>query len=183
MFDFKNASKKELMKEYKKIAAEVGDDPFFTKKELNYLPEVLMDEEQVLAFASGEMDGNSWLIVLTDTRVLLLSKGIFHGLEQTTIGIDKISFVSGSTGLLFGEITINDGHKEQKIRNVLKKTVKNFTNKLQQTIDTRKIKNDASSSIEEDPYDKLAKLASLKEKGVISENEFTAEKQKILGSS
>ena len=72
MFDFKNASKKERKKEYKRIAKEIGDDQFFTKKELKYLPEILMENEQVLAFSSGVMDGNTWLITLTNERVIFL---------------------------------------------------------------------------------------------------------------
>ena len=36
MFDFKNASKKALQQEYKRIAKATGDDRFFTKKELNH---------------------------------------------------------------------------------------------------------------------------------------------------
>ena len=47
MFDFKNASKKALQQAYKRIAKATGDDRFFTKKELNHLPKVLMDGEQV----------------------------------------------------------------------------------------------------------------------------------------
>ena len=57
MFHFKNASKQALKAEYNRIAREIGDDQFFTKKDLNHLPEILMDSEQVLAFASGVMDG------------------------------------------------------------------------------------------------------------------------------
>ncbi|MDH6148517.1 MULTISPECIES: hypothetical protein [Paraburkholderia] len=34
MFDFKNASKQDLKAEYNRIAREIGDDRFFTKKEL-----------------------------------------------------------------------------------------------------------------------------------------------------
>ena len=36
--------------------------------------------------------------------------------------------------------------------------------------------------VTEDPYEKLEKLAGLKEKGIISEEEFNEEKKKILGS-
>ncbi len=52
-FDFKHASEADRKKEYDRIAKEIGDDNFFTKKELNYLPEALADGEQVLAFTSG----------------------------------------------------------------------------------------------------------------------------------
>ena len=134
MFDFKNASKKELREEYKRIAQATGDDQFFTKKELYHLPEILMDEEQVLAFSSGMMDGKTWLIALTDRRVVFLDKGLLYGMRQTTIPIDKISAISGETGMIFGKITIGVGHSERKITNVLKHTVLPFTNKLQEVI-------------------------------------------------
>ena len=137
MFDYKNASKKELMKEFKRVAKATGDDQFFTKKELKHLPSILMDGEQVLAFSSGLMDGNSWLVSLTDRRVVFLDKGILYGLKQTAIPIDKISAVTGETGLIFGKIKINSGHGEREIKRVLKHTVRPFTNKLQEVMDGR----------------------------------------------
>ena len=82
--------------------------------------------------------------------------------------------------MLFGKISINDGHKDREIKNVWKKTVKNFTNKLQQTIDKKGL---TLSAEKEDPYEKLEKLALLKEKGIISDSEFDAEKTRILESS
>lgn len=182
-FDFKNASKIELKHEYNRIAKEMGDNQFFTKKELNYLPEALRDGEQVLAFTSGLMDANTWLITLTDRRVIFLDKGMIYGLKQTAIDLDKIKAVSGSTGIFFGKISIEDGASERIIENVLKKTVKNFTNKVQDAIESKNNNNIQSVSImptTEDHYEKLERLARLKEKGIISEEEFNEEKKKIL---
>lgn len=183
-FNYKTASKEELKKEYDRIAKEMGDDQFFTKKELNYLPEVLRDGEQILAFTSGLMDGSTWLITLTDRRIIFLDKGMFFGLTQSAIHLDKVNAVSGSTGIFFGKISIEDGAKERVIENVWKQTVKNFTNKVQDAIEVRKNNNFQSVSsapATENPYEKLEKLASLKEKGIISEDEFEKEKKKILG--
>lgn len=136
MFDFKNASKKELRREYRRIAQTTGDDRFFTQEELFHLPKILMDEEQVLAFSSGLMDGNTWLIALTDRRVVFLDKGLLFGTRQTTVPIDKISAVHGQTGLFSGKIAIIAGGTEMTITKVLKHTVFPFTNKLQETIGT-----------------------------------------------
>ena len=181
MFDFKNASKKDLKEEYRRIANEIGDDQFFTKKELKYLPEILMENEQVLGFSSGVMDGNTWLITLTNERVIFLDKGILYGLKQTTIDLDKINAISGSTGMLFGKISINDGYKERQVTNVWKKTVRPFTNKVQEAINEKKYRTETSPSVKEDSaYEKLEKLASLRDKGIISEEEFVIEKKKIL---
>ncbi|RMH46002.1 MAG: hypothetical protein D6694_03970 [Gammaproteobacteria bacterium] len=182
-FNYKTASKEELTKEYNRIAKEMGDDQFFTKKELHYLPEILQDGEQILAFTSGMMDGNTWLITLTDRRVIFLDKGMIYGLKQESIPLNRINAVSGTTGLLFGKIIITDGAKDRLITNVWKKTVKNFTNKCQEAIDAinRRENQVASQEVKEDPYEKLEKLASLKEKGIISDEEFEREKKKILG--
>lgn len=183
LFNYKTASKEELKKEYNRIAKEVGDDQFFTKKELNYLPEILQDEEQILAFTSGIMGANTWLISLTDRRIIFLDKGMIYGLKQEAIPLNRVNAVSGSTGLIFGKIIITDGAKDREITNVWKKTVKIFTNKCQDAIHA--INNQAqysnSQKQQEDPYAKLEKLASLKEKGIISEDEFEKEKKKILG--
>ena len=136
MFDFKNASKKELRKEYARIAQTTGDEQFFTMKELFHLPKILMDEEQVLAFSSGLMDGNRWLIALTDRRVVFLDKGMFYGTRHTTVPIDKVSAVHGQTSLFYGKITIIAGGAEMTITQVMKHTVLPFTNKLQEVIGT-----------------------------------------------
>lgn len=184
-FNYKNASKQELQVQYKEIADRIGDDQFFTKKELNYLPEILNDGEEIIAFTSGLMDGNTWLITLTDKRIIFLDKGMIYGLEQTVINLDKINSVSGKTGIMFGEIFIEDGAKERHIKNVWKKTVKPFTNLVMEAIENHRNKLHSPQAVqqqaEEDPYAKLEKLAGLKDKGIISEEEFNATKQKILG--
>ena len=185
-FDYKNASKKELKAKWNEIAEKIGDDQFFTKKELNYLPEILSPGEEVIAFTSGLMDGDTWLITLTDKRIIFLDKGMIYGLNQTVINLDKINSISGKTGIFFGEIFIEDGAKERHIDNVWKKTVKPFTNLVMEAIENHRKKLHSpqvaqEQPTKEDPYAKLEKLADLKDKGIISEDEFNAAKQKILG--
>ena len=139
MFDFKGASAQERSRECKRIAAESGDDQFFTARELNYLPQMLMGGEQVLAFTSGLMDGNTWLIVLTDKRIIFLDKGLLYGLEQVSIDLDRVNSIASTTGLMFGEILITDGARQRKIEDVSKHSVRIFTNKVQAAIEARKI--------------------------------------------
>ncbi len=182
-FDFKNSSKVELNKKYEEIANKIGDEKFFTKIELSYLPEIISDNEQILAFTSGLMDGNTWLITLTDRRVIFLDKGMIYGLERTTIDLDRVNSISGKTGIFFGEIFIEDGVRERHITNVWIKTVKTFTNIMQDAVENRKnLHHNANIKKQElDTYDKLAKLAKLKDKGIISQEEFNKEKEKVLG--
>lgn len=185
-FDFKNASKSELKIEYSRIAKEIGDDQFFTKKELKHLPEILSDGEQVLAFTSGLMNGNTWLVTLTDRRIIFLDKGMIYGLKQTAIDLDKINSVSGQTGILFGKIIIEDGASSRLINNVWKKTVVTFSNKVRDAIETRKLalRHGSAQQVtgggDDDVVTKLEKLAALLEKGIINQEEFAQQKTKIL---
>jgi hypothetical protein len=186
MFDFKNASKQDLKAEYNRIAREIGDDRFFTKKELNHLPEILMDGEQVLAFASGVMDGSTWLIALTDHRVIFLDKGLLFGLKQVSINLDKINAVSGSTGLVFGTIRIEDAASERIIKNVRKQTVAGFTSKVRDALSAHRRPaialepKPAVPTPADDLVSKLERLAALKERGMLTEKEFSEQKNRVL---
>ena len=187
MFDYKNASDEELKAEYNRIAKAIGDSQFFTKRELKYLPEVLMEGEQILAFSSGFMDGNTWLIALTDMRIIFLDKGMIYGLTQTAIPLEKVNSIAGSTGMIFGTIEITAGSEVHKITQVWKQTVKTFTNLAQNQI--RIVNNSHSSSNTNsqssspvDVVEQLEKLASLVERGIITQEEFVAQKAKILDS-
>ncbi|OTE95773.1 hypothetical protein BCS42_11955, partial [Crenothrix sp. D3] len=128
------------------------------------------------------MGGNTWLITLTDRRIVFLDKGMIYGLKQTTIDLDKINSISGETGLFFGDIRIEDGAKERKIKNVWKKTVIKFTNKVRDAMEERKSLSRPNNTVnsEDDIVSKLERLSILFEKGIINEDEFIKQKQKLL---
>lgn len=182
-FDFKTCSADERKREYDRIAKVIGDDQFFTKKELNHLPEILAPGEDVIAFSSGIMDGNTWLITLTDRRVIFLDKGMLYGLKQVSIDMDKINTVSGETGIIFGKITIQDGASSRVINNVWKKTVVPFTNLLRDAIEKRKVGSAVPAAKSgDDIVDKLERLAALMEKGILTQDEFMQQKAKLLAT-
>lgn len=182
-FNFKTATAAELKVKYDQIAKEMGDDQFFTKKELAHLPSVLADGEQVLAFTSGLMDVNTWLIALTDRRIIFLDKGMIYGLKQASIELDKVNAVTGKTGLLFGEITIEDGASQRIIKNVWKKTVVAFTNKVRDAIAARRDRpHSPAPASGDDVISRLERLAVLREKGILTEAEFHEQKAKILAA-
>lgn len=130
MIDFTTASRSEIKIVYDAIATELGDDRFFTTKELDVLPKILSPFEQVLSFSSGLMDGATWLIVLTDQRVLFVDKGMIFGLKQTSIDLENIVSIDGETGLMFGVIRISSAAGPREIRNVWKRTVNPFVNRV-----------------------------------------------------
>lgn len=182
-FDFKNCTPEERKRKYNEIAKKIGDDQFFTKKELNYLPEILKDGEQVLAFTSRLMDGHTWLLVLTDQRLIFLDKGMLYGLKQEIMNLSVIQSVGCSTGILFGTINITHSSKSVKIENVWKKNVKLFTNVIQEQMDlinNPNMRHAVTTAKEEDKYNKLEKLHNLKERGIITEEEFNKKKTLVI---
>lgn len=182
-FDLKNANPAERKAEYKRIATEMGDDGFFTKKEMNHLPETLHDGEELLGFASGLMDNKTWLMALTDHRILLLDKGMLYGLRQTEFLLRNVSAISYETGMLMGKLVVQVGSVEHTISQVPKKAVANFAERARSAID--RLSSGTSSTptattAGDDVVSRLERLASLRDRGVLTDEEFAAQKAKIL---
>ncbi|EMC8779819.1 PH domain-containing protein [Providencia rettgeri] len=191
MINYKTASKDDLLKEYKRLSDVVGDTPVGTKKEFLHLPQILHSNEIPQAIASGSMENKNWLLVLTNYRVIFLNKGMLFGLKQMDINLDNIVSVGGKTGMLLGDILIGTSGQNYTISNVSKKTVVPFTNLVNEARDKKKSINaepqptnseNLSNTSTDDLIAQLEKLASLKEKGVLSEEEFLQQKNKLLNS-
>lgn len=186
MIDYKTASKDQLKAEMKRLSAAVSDTPFGTKKEFFHLPEILNSGEQPLAIASGMMDGNTWLITLTNKRVIFLDKGMIFGVKQVDINLSNIVSVGGKTGLMFGEIMISTSGQNYTIKNVMKSSVIPFTNLVNETRNAMSApaqkQQEPTESINsfDEQMSKLERLAEMKEEGILTEEEFKQQKQRIL---
>lgn len=184
MLDYKTATKDQLLAEFERLKKLSNDDGFFTKKEFLHFPQIAMPGEAPIAISSGLMDANTWLIILTNQRVIFLDKGMFFGVKQVAIDLSTISSVGGQTKILFGQIVIAAGGYTYTIEDVPKKNVIPFTNMVKQAMeDLRQGRasnaNQPQTTIN-DPLEQLERLASLKEKGILTEEEFQAQKAKIL---
>ncbi|MCQ4103719.1 PH domain-containing protein [Erwinia persicina] len=183
MLNYKTATKEELKQEMKRLAAVVTDTPFGTKKEFFHLPEILNNGEQPLAIASGMMDNNTWLITLTNQRVIFLDKGMMYGVKQIDVSLRNIVSVGGKTGIILGEIMISTSGQNYTVKNVMKASVIPFTNLINETkngLNDEKKTSELPAPETSDFISKLERLASLKEKGILSEEEFQQQKQRIL---
>lgn len=183
MLNYKTATKEELKQEMKRLAAVVTDTPFGTKKEFFHLPEILNSGEQPLAIASGMMDNNTWLITLTNQRVIFLDKGMMYGVKQIDVSLRNIVSVGGKTGIILGEIMISTSGQNYTVKNVMKASVIPFTNLINETkngLNDNKKTSEPSPPETSDFISKLERLASLKEKGILSDEEFQQQKQRIL---
>lgn len=158
-------------------------DTFGTKKEIKSLPEILRDGELIKGLTSGFYDGNTWLIVCTNYRLIFLDKGMIYGLKQVDIPLDKVNSVQCETGLFFATVVVWDGASKIQIEQIAKKHGKEFTNKVNDALhEYKNIGRQPQIVSTTDVATQLMKLAELKEKGILTEDEFQIQKKKVLAA-
>lgn len=173
-------SKERVLEQVKALG---GFGSFGTKKEINYLPEILRENENIYGLTSGFYDGNTWLIVCTDSRLVFLDKGMIYGLKQVEIPLDKVNSIELKTGMFLADIIVWDGASKVKIENIDKGYAKKFVDIINNTLHFYKNKPipSANSAVLDLPS-QLEKLASLKDKGILTEDEFQEQKKKLLAA-
>lgn len=166
---------------------------FYTRKEIRALPSILGDNERILALTSGFMDGKTWLAVCTDRRVIFMNRGMFFGLKQKQMNLDRIQSIDSSHVIFFGSIRLWDGASAIEIRMVLKSSVGPFVRTVQDAMDMYKrqlavdlaervssANANAKANNAEKMTAELERLSKLKAEGHLSEKEFLAAKAKLL---
>jgi len=180
--DWKTASADERGDEIGRIAKEMGDHRFFTGKELRSLPKMLAPGEPVIAFVSGYMAKETWLVVLTDRRILMIDKNMFIGGEQISIPLEKVNAVEAQTHLILGELRIEDSVNEHVVRNVMKHAAERFADKVREQMELRRAGGFAPATpAAPDRYAQLERLDGLRQSGALSQEEFDREKARLLG--
>lgn len=166
-----------------------GFSSWLNKKEINELPKLLWDNENVIGVAPGNYNGGNGLIVATTRRVLFIDKGALGlSLKVEDFGYDKISSIQFSTGLLAGDVTIfASGNRAE-----LKMIPKEFTKRIAEVIRNQMTVvqtpaappappvQAAAAPAGDDLISKLERLGQLKAQGVLSDEEFLAAKMKLL---
>lgn len=161
-------------------------DYFFTRREIEYLPGILENGEAILAVASGIMNKKTWLAVCSDRRVIFLNRGMVYGLKQFQIPHDRIQAIDNETGMLMGTLTIWDGATYIHLRMVMKKTVWQFVKVTREAMERYRRGLRAQQAGETGPpvdvASQIERLAALREKGLLTLEEFESQKRKILGN-
>lgn len=161
---------------------------YLGKREIKQLPDILWEDEKVESIVQGMYSKGLGILVATNKRLVFVDKGMIYGLTVETFPYKNISSIQYSTGLLYGKLTIFSSGNKSEIDNVGKKEVRLFSefvrNKLSSLDEPLENRNkmDDHGSYNSSPgkITQLERLAELKEKGILSEEEFAAEKEKIL---
>lgn len=189
----------EQAEELKKMERFIGPDPGFTKKTFytayaqtfNYLNGLLSNNENVLSVIKAEYDKTKkreikGLLVATDRRLIFaFIKGHNQYIEEFSYA--KVNGISlANDGWTAKELHIDYGKERKKFDDIIDdKEFKLFITAVQKQIGEHKSGKTAASTStnnSSDKYKQLEQLARLKDQGILSEEEFQNEKQKILTS-
>lgn len=153
------------------------------KREVAELPTILMDDENIEKLSAGFLDegkgstGNG-LLIATNYRVIFIDKPMIGiGIKMEDFPYDKISSVSVETGFLKGVIKIICSGNTAKIN--LINGAKEFSEFVRQKTMTKPVANQQTTS-EPDILGQIEKLADLKQKGILTEEEFNDKKASLL---
>lgn len=166
----------------RQIAALPDRYVFWTQKEIRALPKILNQGENILAVTSGLMNNATWLAVCTNQRLIFLNCGMIFGIRQVQLPLDRIQSIDHSATIVFGSISVWDGASVFTIRMVLKSSIMPFVRATEEAMfGIRKAQaKPAAAAAPLDVASQLEKLAQLKEKGHLTEEEFQAQKKKLL---
>ena len=106
---------------------------------------------------------------------------MLYGLKVKEFPIDKITSVSYKTGLIYGKFTITS-KEDAVIELVDKNEIRPFAEHVTNKLNSKKTESSVNTSSEDDVVSKLERLAALKEKGILTDEEFLEQKTKILNS-
>ena len=155
------------------------------RKELRELPNILWDDEEVLDVVQGFYNNGTGILVATQKRLIFVDKGLLYGIKVEDFPLDKISSIQYETGMMFGTITIFTSGNKAIIKNVEKARARTFSEGVRARVGSKPPSGPVPSSVEASgPFDltaELQKLGSMKERGLLSDDEFTAAKRKLLG--
>lgn len=129
-----------------------------------------------------DFGANTWVAALTSERVLCLDHALLSSSVDTqSIRLNKIQAVSASQGWILGKITIDIGARLITIDNCVKSDVKVFADLANELIrekedNARSAVPTAKSSISEE----IMKLKELHSNGILTDEEFSTAKEKLI---
>ncbi|WP_228452181.1 PH domain-containing protein [Chryseobacterium sp. c4a] len=161
--------------------------------QIRELEKILDQDERILAIEKGSymQENNEGVLVATQRRMIFIYKRIFGNINKDEFvyhTITNVLYGSGDgTSLLKIYINTSSNVKanivldNKESAKLFYETIKNYIN-----IPEKRVKQHSAHPVslqKEDPstvFDKLEKLGKLRENGILTEEEFTEQKKKLL---
>lgn len=166
------------------------------RREINDLPNILRDDEQVRGALQGLYEGGQGLLVATDRRMVFVNKKLIgNRVKVEDFPYASVSSIQYELKLLFAAVTIFASGNRAEIEQVMPKSLaRSFCEAVRAFIsraDDRHLAagGDGSPQPESQPSgieqmaDALERLADLRDQGLLSEEEFAEQKRSLLSKT
>ncbi len=172
--------------------AELKDKGIITRQSIEIMKgiESLLDNEEIIDAVAGLGKGK-WLgnnakfkgvLVLTSKRIIFYYKKLMSGYGSEYFPLDKISSINFSTGLTGGSVKINTIASNFELDMILgNEGIEEFVKSVKSYIAKCKEKSSSISKENLNVADQISQFAELRDKGILTEEEFTIQKRKLLG--
>jgi hypothetical protein len=171
--------------------AELYDSREFSDKELEQVNKITHrldkgEQVQFIARQSKHRPGGSFTtpdtIFVTNKRIVIRDPSLFGVRENiVSVSYDKITSIELERGVFSSKIIIRAPGFADEMEAISKKAAEQIVQYVKNSMDKIKIESQKESlEVKESIADELLKLANLKEKGVLSDEEFLKMKKDLL---
>ena len=111
---------------FSRIAHRLGDPAVLRRRELELLASLIHDGEDVFELTHGVMNARTWVLALTDNRLLLLSGSAFRTERRIYINLHDLDSIFPKTGWFSGSLEIVTNTERHVIKKVPRAVVEPF---------------------------------------------------------
>jgi hypothetical protein len=122
----------------------------------------------------------SGLLVLTDQRILFIHSGVIQS-QQVSVPLDTVTGMAVSKGLLYSNVKTTGAQSNVIVNRVDKSDAESFASELRSILAKRA---GGSHAVRDRPVlhiaEELERLAGLRDRGILTDLEFSTQKSKLL---
>ncbi len=162
--------------------AEIGITGILARQDgYKALATVLNDGETIRAACAGTYGDTCGAAAATDQRLILAGRtsGLFKKVRSESFPYSSLSSVGVKTGIAQGSIEFYASGNSAKLDKVSNAHATAFADAVRRLMAPSKAQPAQGALL--DIADQLAKLAALRDQGILSDAEFAAQKAKLLG--
>lgn len=173
---------KEIKKQLESLRANLS---LFTKGEIKELPYVLDLDEKILAIIDAQFakTTDAGILLVTPKRIISVSKAMFSPAKVNDFLNDNILEVSFVKNFVSPNIRIHTKEKTVEFESFFNKDYAedfyHFISKIYNK-EASKASSPEQNTFSESVLEQLEKLGQLRENGILTEEEFTSQKKKLL---
>lgn len=160
-----------------------GWTKFLSRREINELPNVLWPKERIEQFGGGTYEGKRGVLVATNRRLIFLDKGLIR-LKVEDFPYDKVTSAQVETGLIWGKLTILASGNKAVIDNMPKDQARSLGDHVRRRLNKPSPQQPGPErgTPSDDVVSQLERLAKLRQQGLLTDQEFVAQKRRLLGA-